>query len=102
MIDTHLADVDALAAEGAVVLLKWDGQRDRLRATVMVTRSDTDYVWHQDTDDVGATLREAIAAYRKASPPRTSTGPARSSPSSASPIASPRWTRRSAARPCSR
>lgn len=54
--------------EGAVILVKWDGGRDHLCQTVVVTRSDTDYVWRKDCDDLGNTLREAITAYQAVHP----------------------------------
>jgi hypothetical protein len=68
MIDTYTANVEKMQNEGATVLIKWDGLRTLLRQTVIVTRADTDYVWHKDCNDIGSALQEAIEGYRKAHP----------------------------------
>jgi hypothetical protein len=64
MIDSLIPQIEGLQAQGAVVLLKWDGARARARCTVVVTRQETDYVWRKDCDDIGSTLVEALAAYK--------------------------------------
>ena len=64
MIDSLIPQIEDLQAQGALVLLKWDGERTRARCTVVITRQDTDYVWRKDCDDVGSTLAEALADYR--------------------------------------
>jgi hypothetical protein len=68
MIDTYIAEIKTMQNEGAIILVKWDGLRTLLRQTVVVTRADTDYVWHKDCDDIGRALQEAIEDYRKAHP----------------------------------
>jgi len=65
MIDTLIPQIEQMQAEGAVVLLKWDGERTSNRCTVVVTRMDTDYVWRKDCEVIGETLREALLAYRE-------------------------------------
>jgi len=65
MIDTLIPQIEQMQAEGAVVLLKWDGERTSNRCTVVVTRMDTDYVWRKDCENIGETLREALLAYRE-------------------------------------
>ena len=64
MLDELILQVEQLRAEGAVVLLKWDGERSHAGCTVVVTRHDTDYVWRKDTDNIGVTLSEALFDYR--------------------------------------
>jgi hypothetical protein len=56
--------VEGLQAEGAVVLVKWDGERKAKRCTVVVSRQDTDYVFRHDSDNISASLRFAIEDYR--------------------------------------
>ena len=64
MIDSLIPQIEELQAQGAVVLLKWDGERVRNRCTVVVTRQDTDYVWRKDCDDIAVVLAEAILEYK--------------------------------------
>ena len=68
-LDAQLHDIEALQAEGAVVLLKWDGVREAGPGTVVILRPPTDYLWRCDGDDVCAMLRKAIADYRSRFPP---------------------------------
>lgn len=63
MIDRFIPQIEAAQAQGAVVLLKWDGERPNARCTVVITRQDTDYVWRKDCDDVAAGLAEALHDY---------------------------------------
>ena len=65
IIDTLIPQIEQIQAEGAVVLLKWDGERTSNRCTVVVTRMDTDYVWRKDCENIVETLREALLAYRE-------------------------------------
>lgn len=64
MIDSLIPQIEELQAQGAIVLLKWDGERARNRCTVVVTRQDTDYVWRKDCDDIAAVLAEALSEYK--------------------------------------
>ena len=66
MIDPLVPAIEALQAQGAIVLLKWDGERTSKRCTVVVTRQDTDYVWRKDCDEIAPTLAEALAEYKAA------------------------------------
>jgi hypothetical protein len=68
MIDTYTAEIERMQSEGAIILIKWDGLRTLLRQTVVVTRADTDYVWHKDCDDIGSALQEAIEDYKQKHP----------------------------------
>ena len=62
-LDKYIAELEKMEAHGAVVFLKWDGERTENRRTVVVTRHNSDYVFRRDTDDLAATLRDAIEEY---------------------------------------
>jgi hypothetical protein len=64
VIDEFIPQIECLQSEGAVVLLKWDGERSHMKSTIVVTRRDTDYIWRKDCDDVSAALAEALSDYR--------------------------------------
>jgi hypothetical protein len=64
VIDALIPQIEEARSEGAVVLLKWDGERAHNHCTVVVTRQESDYVWRQDSDDIASTLAEAMADYR--------------------------------------
>jgi hypothetical protein len=64
MIDSLIPQIEELQAQGAIVLLKWDGERTNNRCTVVVTRQATDYMWRRDCDDIGGALTEALSDYR--------------------------------------
>ena len=66
MLDELIPQIEQLQAEGAIVLLKWDGQRRTNQTTVVVTRQDTDFVWRKDSDNLGLALQEALLEYRAA------------------------------------
>jgi hypothetical protein len=66
VIDALIPQIEEARSEGALVILKWDGERNHTHCTVVVTRRDTDYAWRRDCIDVGATLAEALSAYRAA------------------------------------
>lgn len=66
MLDRFLTTIDEVQADGAVVLLKWDGQRTANRFTVVITKSEVDYVWRQDSDDMAHSLQSALAEYKTA------------------------------------
>ncbi len=71
-IDRWLSELEEIEADGGIVLIdvmiKWDGKRREKRRTVVITRSDTDYVYRRDTDDLSQTLQDAIADYRSHHP----------------------------------
>jgi hypothetical protein len=64
MLDSLVPQVEAMRDEGAVVLLKWDGERARHQATVVVTRPPTDYLFHRDGPELATLLQHAILDYR--------------------------------------
>ncbi|MGC4061390.1 MAG: hypothetical protein QM749_11330 [Aquabacterium sp.] len=64
MIDEFIPQIEQLQAEGAIVLLKWDGERQSDRITVVVTRQTTDYVWRKDSDNLSLALQEALHEYK--------------------------------------
>ena len=66
MLDRFLSTIDEVQADGAVVLLKWDGQRSVNRFTVVITKSEVDYVWRQDSDEMAHSLQTALTDYKKA------------------------------------
>ncbi|MFS2005643.1 hypothetical protein ACEN9F_18610 [Duganella sp. CT11-25] len=66
MLDQFLPMINEVQADGAVVLLKWDGQRSAKRFTVIITKSEVDYVWRQDSDDLAYSLQTALAEYKDA------------------------------------
>jgi hypothetical protein len=68
MIDQWLEQFEQLRRAGAIVLLKWDGQRTADPYTVVVTRADSDFIFRRDTADFVSAIRDGIAAYREAHP----------------------------------
>lgn len=64
MLDQFLSTIDEVQADGAVVSLKWDGQRSSNRFTVVITKSAVDYVWRQDSDDMAWSLQAALTDYK--------------------------------------
>ncbi len=67
-LDSLTLEIEEVESDGAVVLVKWDGERESLRRTVVITRQNTDYIFRQDTEDIVGTLRDAIADYWGAHP----------------------------------
>ncbi|MES2261152.1 MAG: hypothetical protein V4724_21765 [Pseudomonadota bacterium] len=64
MLDRFLPMIDEVQADGAIVILKWDGQRSVNRFTVVITKSQVDYAWRQDSDDIAESLQTALTDYR--------------------------------------
>ena len=64
MIDQWLEQIEQLREAGAVVVLKWDGERSADPYTVVITRTTTDFVFRRDTADLPKALRDGIAAFR--------------------------------------
>ena len=64
MIDALVPQIEELEAQGAMVILKWDGERAQNRRTVVITRPDTDFVWRKDCEDIAAALADAIFDYK--------------------------------------
>jgi hypothetical protein len=66
MLDELIPQVETVQAEGAIVLLKWDGERTKNVYTVSISRPSTHFAFRRDTDDMVSTLRESLRAYRDA------------------------------------
>lgn len=66
MIDEYIKEIQKMRDDGAIVIIKWDGERVNLHQTVVVSRPDTDYVWRKDCDDLASTLLEALLDYKSA------------------------------------
>jgi len=62
-LNQFLPDLERLEADGAIVLLKWDGKRKKLKKTVMISKPAMEYLFRRDTDDLENTILEAIADY---------------------------------------
>ena len=63
MLDEFIPQIEKLQSQGAIVLVKWDGERAVNRCTVVVTRKDTDYQFHRDSDNIQSALRDALSDY---------------------------------------
>lgn len=63
-LDNLVADIEALEEDGAIVLLKWDGERDFKKRTVVVQKPGSDYSFRRDSDDLVEALQAAIDDYR--------------------------------------
>jgi hypothetical protein len=66
MLDRFLSTIDEVQADGGVVLLNWDGQRSNKRFTVIISKSEVDYFWRQDSDDMAHLLQAALTDYKMA------------------------------------
>jgi hypothetical protein len=64
VIDRYIEEIQKMRNDGAIVIIKWDGERTELRQTVIVNRPDTDYVWRKDCDNLASALHEAILDYK--------------------------------------
>lgn len=62
-LNTLIAQIEELRQQGCLILLKWDGERTTNVTTVVVTHTGLDYVWRKDSDDITATLQQAISGY---------------------------------------
>lgn len=66
MLDEFLPAIENVQADGAVVLLKWDGLRSAKKYTVVVTNAEVDYVWREDSDDMAQSIQRALSDYKTA------------------------------------
>lgn len=66
MFDEFLPAIEEVQADGAVILLKWDGMRSANKYTVVFTNAEVDYVWHEDSDDMAQSLQRALVDYKTA------------------------------------
>lgn len=62
-LDELLPELERLEKDGAVVLLKWDGERTHKKKSVVILNPGTDYQFRTDTDDLAAAIRKGIADY---------------------------------------
>jgi hypothetical protein len=63
MLDALVPEIERLQKNGAVVLLKWDGERSKDRCTVVVAHAAKGYTFRRDSEDIQSSLREAINDY---------------------------------------
>lgn len=66
MLDEFIPQIEKLQAEGAIIILKWDGLRQTRKITVLVSRQETNFNWRMDSDNLALTLQEALLEYRAA------------------------------------
>lgn len=64
VLDELIPQIEQIQAEGAIVLLKWDGERKRNHCSVVILRLETDYVWRRDSETIQTTLAQGLADYR--------------------------------------
>jgi hypothetical protein len=60
MLDALVPEIERLQTNGAVVLLKWDGERSKNRCTVVVAHAATGYTFRRDSENIRSSLQEAI------------------------------------------
>ena len=53
-----------LEDEGLVVVLKWDGERETNKKTVVVSKPGSDFSFRMESDDLKHMLRMAVEAYQ--------------------------------------
>ncbi|WDE01485.1 hypothetical protein [Thalassomonas actiniarum] len=59
----YIDELDRIQMEGAFVFIKWDGEREKNRKTVLIEKPDSNFLFRRDTDDLVTTLKEGIAEY---------------------------------------
>ena len=62
-LDSLLPELSRLEDDGACVLLKWDGERETLKRTLLIQKPGTDYMFRRDTDDLEKAIEDGIADY---------------------------------------
>jgi len=62
-IDALLPQIEAARDAGALVILKWDGQRVVDRCSVLVSHHQDDWAFRRDTDEPVAALREGLTEF---------------------------------------
>ena len=63
MLDRWLDDLERIRARGAVVLIKFDGERTSRTCTFLITHATTGFSYRRDTDDLDSAIAEGLAAY---------------------------------------
>ena len=66
MDEALLRDIERARQEGAIILLKWDGERSDHVCTVVITHKAMDFQFRKDTDDMFTTLREILREFWEA------------------------------------
>ena len=64
MLDELIPKIEEIQAQGAIVLLKWDGERTSNRCSVVILRPDTDFVWRRDCDAIDVALAQGLDEYK--------------------------------------
>jgi len=63
MIDALLDEIELARKAGAVVVIKFDGERSVRTHTVIVTDTRTAFFFRRDTDQLSLSLQEALEAF---------------------------------------
>lgn len=64
-IQSLLDDVQRLEDEGFVVFLKWDGERNSGKKTLIIQKPGTELFVRRDSDDMWGSLESALAEVRQ-------------------------------------
>lgn len=59
-----LNEVGMLEKEGYVIVLKWDGEREDTKKTVLILKPSMGLLIRRDSDDLWASLEDAIHELR--------------------------------------
>ena len=54
-----------LENEGLVVVLKWDGERDKNTKTIVVSKPGNEFSFRMDSDDLTFLLKMAVSEYER-------------------------------------
>jgi hypothetical protein len=63
MSDELFASIERARKAGAIVLLKWDGERTERVCTVLVTDPSIPFHFREDTDDIIGSLNEGLRQF---------------------------------------
>ena len=64
-LNRYLPELERLETDGAIILLKWDGERKHQKKTVVISKPGTEYLFRRDTDDLEESIKEGVADYDK-------------------------------------
>lgn len=64
-IQSLLDDVQRLEDEGFLVFLKWDGERNSGKKTLVIQKPGTEVLVRRDSDDMWRSLESALAEVRE-------------------------------------
>jgi hypothetical protein len=62
-IDALLPKIEAARERGALVIIKWDGERQANCCTVLLSHPEGDWAFRRDTDEPDAALREGLTEF---------------------------------------